>query len=57
MGEVEGLGGVVRDGEGDVGGHGEESGGCHDREDTADTVHDGDHIGQSEISASQLQTT
>jgi len=57
VGEVEGLGGVVRDGEGDVGGHGEESGGCHDREDTADTVHDCDHIGQSEISASQLQTT
>ena len=53
MGEVKGLEGVGRDGEGDVGGHGEVSGGCHDGKDTADTVHDSDHVGQSEVSDSQ----
>ena len=57
MGEVKGLEGVGRDGEGDVGGHGEVSGGCHDGKDTADTVHDSDHIGQSEVSACQPDTS
>jgi len=53
VGKVKGLDSVVRDGKRDVGGHGEISGGCHDGKDSTDTVHDGDHIGQSEVSASQ----
>lgn len=57
MGKVKCFESVVGDGKGDVGGHGEVSGGCHDGKDTADTVHDGDHIGQSEVSASQPDTS
>ena len=57
MGKVEGFESVIRDGKRDVGGHGEVSGGCHDGKDTADTVHDSDHIGQSEVSASQPDTS
>lgn len=56
MGKVKGLAGVGRDGEGDVGSHGEISGGCHDRQHTADTVHNGDHIGEAEVSAGQQGT-
>lgn len=56
MGEVEGFQSVVGDGKRDVGGHGEVSGGCHDGEDTTDTVHDCDHIGQSEVSVGQHHT-
>jgi hypothetical protein len=57
VGEVKGFESMVGDGKRDVGGHGEVSGGCHDGKDTADTVHDSDHIGQSEVSASQPDTS
>lgn len=53
MGEIKGFESVIRDGEGDVGGHGEVSGACHDGQDTTDTVHDGDQVGQSKVSICQ----
>lgn len=53
MGEIKGFQSVIRDGERDVGGHGEVSGACHDGQDTTDTVHDGDQVGQSKVSICQ----
>lgn len=53
MGEIKGFESVVRDRERDVGGHGEVSGACHDGQDTTDTVHDGNQVGQSKVSICQ----
>jgi len=53
VGEIKGFESVIRNGERDVGGHGEVSGACHDGQDTTDTVHDGNQVGQSKVSICQ----
>lgn len=53
MGEVERANSFVRDGARQVGGHEEVSGGGEDGEGAADAVHDGDKVGEAEITGSQ----
>lgn len=45
VGKIEGLESVLRNGEGNIGSHGEEPGGRHDGQNSTDTVHDGNHVG------------
>lgn len=50
MGKVEGSDGIFGWRDREVGGEGEVSRGREDRESSAYTVHDGDQVGQSEVS-------